>query len=216
MAATVGRTYPRRLWRAIQTHYGGYRFRSRLEARWAVFFDQLNLPWHYEQEGYELPSGRYLPDFWLPSVTLRANATPGIWLEVKAAISPPEEHTRLAELSRATGQPAILCVGLPDHDDPGYDGGYQFVAQAGIDDEESADCWWDNGIIWCRCEQCGHIGVDFEGRYFVCPHGHAGPYEYGGNHWRRSGLRSTLAVACDMARAARFEYGDRGAPASVV
>jgi len=181
-----------------------------------VFFDQLNLPWHYEQEGYELPSGRYLPDFWLPSVTLRANATPGIWLEVKAAISPPEEHTRLAELSRATGQPAILCVGLPDHDDPGYDGGYQFVAQAGIDDEESADCWWDNGIIWCRCEQCGHIGVDFEGRYFVCPHGHAGPYEYGGNHWRRSGLRSTLAVACDMARAARFEYGDRGAPASVV
>jgi hypothetical protein len=25
--------------KAIETHYKGYRFRSRLEARWAVFFD---------------------------------------------------------------------------------------------------------------------------------------------------------------------------------
>ena len=27
--------------RPIETHYNGYRFRSRLEARWAVFFEAM-------------------------------------------------------------------------------------------------------------------------------------------------------------------------------
>jgi hypothetical protein len=49
--------------RPIETQYKGYRFRSRLEARWAVFFDALGLPWEYEPEGFETPAGRYLPDF---------------------------------------------------------------------------------------------------------------------------------------------------------
>lgn len=48
----------------IETEYKGYRFRSRLEARWAVFFDALGIEYQYEPEGFELPSGkRYLPDF---------------------------------------------------------------------------------------------------------------------------------------------------------
>lgn len=50
--------------KAIETIYNGYRFRSRLEARWAVFFDALGVKYEYEPEGFELPSGkRYLPDF---------------------------------------------------------------------------------------------------------------------------------------------------------
>lgn len=48
---------------AIETSYGGARFRSRLEARWAVFFDEMLIDWEYEPEGYETPEGRYLPDF---------------------------------------------------------------------------------------------------------------------------------------------------------
>src|SRR5262245_3495425 len=32
----------------IETIYRGYRFRSRLEARWAVFFQTLGVPWEYE------------------------------------------------------------------------------------------------------------------------------------------------------------------------
>jgi len=35
--------------KAIETQYKGYRFRSRLEARWAVFFDSLEFTWTYEQ-----------------------------------------------------------------------------------------------------------------------------------------------------------------------
>lgn len=50
--------------KAIETRYKGYRFRSRLEARWAVFFNALNLQWSYEEEGYKMPDGTYyLPDF---------------------------------------------------------------------------------------------------------------------------------------------------------
>lgn len=48
----------------IETRYDGYRFRSRLEARWAVFFNSLGIDYQYEPEGFELPNGRrYLPDF---------------------------------------------------------------------------------------------------------------------------------------------------------
>ena len=53
---------------AIQTRYKGYHFRSRLEARWAVFYDNWNFYnghawWDYEPEGVEFKGIRYLPDF---------------------------------------------------------------------------------------------------------------------------------------------------------
>src|SRR6478752_8276107 len=63
-AATVSFVGGQRMIKPIQTTYRGYRFRSRLEARWAVFFDALGLRWEYEPEGFVLPSGKhYLPDF---------------------------------------------------------------------------------------------------------------------------------------------------------
>lgn len=44
----------------IQTSYAGHRFRSRLEARWAVFFDAMKIDWEYEPQGYTItdPWGR--------------------------------------------------------------------------------------------------------------------------------------------------------------
>lgn len=35
----------------IETKYNGFRFRSRLEARWASFFDMIGLKYEYEVEG---------------------------------------------------------------------------------------------------------------------------------------------------------------------
>jgi hypothetical protein len=93
--------------KAIETKYAGIRFRSRLEARWAVFFDALDIEWVYEPEGFEitsfsweypepyrslakpgyrLPAGVepiqqkwwYLPDFYLPAF--------GCWVEVKGSM----------------------------------------------------------------------------------------------------------------------------------
>jgi hypothetical protein len=49
LARTEGRLQP------IETRYKNWRFRSRLEARWAVFFEAFYIPFEYEHEGYELP-----------------------------------------------------------------------------------------------------------------------------------------------------------------
>lgn len=51
----------------VETVYNGYRFRSRLEARWAVLFDCLGIRYQYEYQGFDLGKlGYYLPDFYLP------------------------------------------------------------------------------------------------------------------------------------------------------
>lgn len=62
--------------KAIETVYKGYRFRSRLEARYAVMFDALGFEWQYEPEGFDLGEmGCYLPDFFLPKLN--------VWIEIK-------------------------------------------------------------------------------------------------------------------------------------
>lgn len=75
----------------IETYYKGYRFRSRLEARWAVFFDNLGVEWEYEPEGFKLPSGKlYLPDFRLKCYGCRGSVeeTPfDLYVEVKGVMT---------------------------------------------------------------------------------------------------------------------------------
>lgn len=96
--------------KAIETHYKGYRFRSRLEARWAVFFDAAGIEYQYEPEGFEkethLGRTRYLPDFYLPKS--------GTWVEVKAT---PEKLNQESEKLNA-----FLDYGcpLPGFTDSGY------------------------------------------------------------------------------------------------
>ena len=45
--------------KAIETVYHGYEFRSRIEARWAVVFDTLDLEWEYEPESYDFGIKRH-------------------------------------------------------------------------------------------------------------------------------------------------------------
>lgn len=52
--------------KAIPQVYNGVRLRSKLEARWAAFFDDIGMNWLYEAEGVDLDGLWYLPDFWLP------------------------------------------------------------------------------------------------------------------------------------------------------
>ena len=93
--------------KAIETRYAGCRFRSRLEARWAVFFDALKIEWEYEKEGYDLGElGYYLPDFWLPQVNM--------WAEVKAAEFSVDEGKKVYALHGGTGFPVLMLVGGPD------------------------------------------------------------------------------------------------------
>ncbi len=65
----------------IETKYSGYKFRSRLEARWAVFFDAAGIKYQYEPEGYLIGFDKkpYLPDFFLPDSKT--------WVEVKGVFT---------------------------------------------------------------------------------------------------------------------------------
>jgi len=97
--------------KAIQTRYKGYRFRSRLEARYAVLFDALGIRWDYEPEGFELPGGlRYLPDFWLH---IPGKPGWGYWIEVKALSPTPNEVRRLEILSKHTRHHGWFFIGTP-------------------------------------------------------------------------------------------------------
>lgn len=88
---------------AIETRYEGYRFRSRLEARWAVFFDAMKVKWEYEKEGFELPSGLYLPDFWI--------SVPKWWVEIKPYALTDKEKTLCEELAVTTRHLVFALAG---------------------------------------------------------------------------------------------------------
>src|SRR5258708_37598168 len=75
--------------RAIETRYDGYKFRSRLEARYATFFNTLKIPYIYEMERYALEGTPYLPDFYLTQHAC--------FIEIKG-VEPTPDETRKARL----------------------------------------------------------------------------------------------------------------------
>ncbi len=91
--------------KAIETEYKGYRFRSRLEARWAVFFDVRGMAWEYEKQGYELKgidgvTHFYLPDFYLPGLG---------FFEVKGEAPTKTEISKAELLTSHTDQICIIA-----------------------------------------------------------------------------------------------------------
>src|SRR5947209_16687637 len=89
--------------KALDTYYAGYHFRSRTEARWAIFFDTLQIPYRYEAEGYDLDGVRYLPDFWLPGLDG--------WVEIKG--EPPREadQEKARRLALKSGKEVYTLIG---------------------------------------------------------------------------------------------------------
>lgn len=93
--------------KAIPTRYKGYHFRSRSEARCAVFFDSLGIVWNYEQEGYALNSGCYLPDFYLPNARS--------FLEIKPGAAGEGDVPKWKELVDLTGNSLVIFNADFDH-----------------------------------------------------------------------------------------------------
>lgn len=91
--------------KAIPTTYAGTKFRSRTEARWAIFFDCAGIPFLFEPDGYRIGNEAYLPDFWLPGF----NA----FMEVKGQEPTEDECERCAKLTLATECDVLLAVGTP-------------------------------------------------------------------------------------------------------
>src|SRR4051812_22895140 len=76
-------------------------FRSRLEAAWGEYLTAAGLKWEYESGRYRVGTGRYTPDFWLPTV--------GVFVEVKPLWPPLEKLLAFAGL----GNTLLLVIGLP-------------------------------------------------------------------------------------------------------
>src|SRR6185295_1948564 len=156
---------------AIETIYSGYRFRSRLEARWAVFFDRLELRWIYEPEGFEWDGvGRYLPDFFLPK-TVSRNERSGIgaYVEVKpdGYVITPYDHARYERLVIETRKPLMLVRGLPVVD--GWaDEARDIEEVSGFEYEGKVVAAWDSPMLLIRCHECQATRFEYsEGNYMV-------------------------------------------------
>lgn len=178
--------------KAIETKYKGYRFRSRLEARWAVFFDALGVKWEYEPEGYELSTGWYLPDFWLPDFGFFAEIKPGNhtgkWEHVEGVIDRDPESDDWVPLMKI-----VLLFG-----DPGSYIAHDY-ADEGLADQGK----------WACCPHCKKVGFVYNGwcgyipncKCFKSP---TALYKWDGT------TTPKMLTAIQAARSARFEHGENG------
>jgi hypothetical protein len=112
----------------IETYFDGYRFRSRLEAKWAVFFKRSGIRYLYEPEAYPIAGDDcYLPDFWLPRYRcffeVKYDTLDPNWTECasRADARIAADHSRNLPrilkkpyaLSRATEQHCLIVFGDP-------------------------------------------------------------------------------------------------------
>lgn len=170
--------------KAIETIYKGYRFRSRLEARWAVFLDDLGVEWQYEVEGFELPDGsKYLPDFHINEQGLYTPGkhTYGPWLEVKGECPTKREVEKMELLCTSLCSYGLLVWGMP-----GEENWLHFHKEIGVDDGSDSSPY---GAI------AGNCLVDY-----LLP---------GSWDWPRR--FQTYQESVNAAKSARFEFGESGA-----
>ena len=219
--------------KAIETRYKGYNFRSRLEARWAVFFDHLGLRWQFEPEGFDLSAyglGYYLPDFFLPDQNC--------WIEVKPdnfSNKDQDAYRKLAYVGAATEARGLLVAGEPYLNV--VMGGFEAYMAPGSacdqwsmvdtyprEDETNRGGQIDGPYLFCVCPLCDKIGIEFDGRSErICGETckpkrtrekaaalgfwgglYHGDKAYSGNHPK-------IVAAAEAARSARFEHGQSGA-----
>lgn len=124
---------------AIPTPYRGIMFRSRLEAVWAAFLDELAIPWDYEPLTVELDG--YIPDFILKlhEPTL---------LEIKPTRADVEPAILKA---RASGWEGPMLIGLAGQDASGFGSIVESTEDARRSARRSDD--WDESapvpdIVW--------------------------------------------------------------------
>ena len=181
--------------RPVETIYNGLRFRSRLETRWAMFFDQIGIEYEYEPEGFALTNGqRYLPDFRVVCYGTRIfdpNEKPfDLWIEVKGRMT-EEDAEKIKIFARE--KPVLILSDIP-----------QTMSEA--------FCYAD--------EHPNSFGLQFLGLqmidgdwYGICPAAHYGKlYLLGADYYDedRNGKDISLTEkAFQTARQARFEYEER-------
>jgi hypothetical protein len=189
----------RRRIKPIETFYNSYRFRSRLEARWAVFFDALRLRYEYEPEGYDLGPdvGPYLPDFWLPA----QSGFRGGFVEIKPEEPSYIERRRCEALAEGLGRDVYVFyepIEVPcPLTNPYTNPAIVFLGSGG----------WDDDHYWCQCWGCNAVGIEYAGwaarLSCSCPEPLASYVKQ--NPKRSETYSSALRDAFEAARQERFE-----------
>lgn len=164
--------------KAIPTVYGGQKFRSRLEARWAYFFDSLKIPYIYEPEGLDIDGVKYLPDFYLPDCKQ--------WFEVKGVMK-EWDQVKIDALRNAGHSVTVgKNNGVFEACDNDPDG---FFAT-------SCESWL------CQCRNCGKYWFMGSGGFWTCQC--CGTYD--GDHHFEVIMDASDPKEWEPAMMAHFEY----------
>lgn len=112
------------MFKPIETIYNGYKFRSRVEARWAVFFDELGVEYEYEKEGFDMDGVWYLPDFYLSDYK--------VWVEIKGDDKEDLSKKEMNKINKfVTENKLWLICGSPDNRKHGIEPNYEIYVSVG-------------------------------------------------------------------------------------
>src|SRR5712671_764844 len=137
--------------KARRTWFDGILYRSQTEARWAVFFLNMDIEFTYEDEYFDLDGLCYRPDFWLPKQSC--------WIEVKGPFPTQNEREKARRLAAHTGKTVYISFG--DIPEPNAEAPFAYTLSSLVffPDGREDECFW-----WCECPRCGTLGLQSEGR----------------------------------------------------
>jgi hypothetical protein len=142
-----------------------------MEARWAVFLDEMDVAWTYEQDGFDLaplPTSTirkrlgYQPDFHLTGL--------GKWMEYKPVWPTEEEFEKARRLAVLTGESVVFFYGSMDSPDfRNKNKGNGILVKPSLEEEQN---YW-----WCHCPKCDRVGLERWGNAarIFCGCGHFKP-----------------------------------------
>jgi hypothetical protein len=144
--------------KSIETEYNGIIFRSKMEAKWAFFMDEIGIKYDYEPETFDLGEGvYYIPDFYLPEIDG--------FLEIKPEYNPT--YSPVDRFALVTKKHIIVMQGnpfYPKDDSPNSSYCYYY------DEKLTGDIFTPHGLgeqdnwLFCVCPKCDKASLEASGR----------------------------------------------------
>lgn len=134
----------------IPTIHNGVEFRSRLEARWDVFFEAIGLCCVYEPFTISNNNLSYTPDFICHFALLGMSKSKDVLIEIKPKTPNRNYIEYLAKIHNPEKSNILICVGEPDLFQPN---GYWIRSVGGKTDVQK-------GFNCVRCQDCGRFTIN--------------------------------------------------------